>query len=312
MKIILDNQIVKLLVSNPAKILNDPFIGNVDNYVSFSWPSLLEYLELGSVLSTLPPFDQHQPLFEACVSTMCAYEETEVLFHIYDSLFAENLNQINALPQIKPAFLLQAINEQRQKGSFSELKTMLSPMLTAYETSLTEKAAHTMHDLILYLAWDRMCVCMARLFDYPSTDLAFIRGIGLLKACLIESYRHITQQGRTTPGIYRMLESFLFYHMREENLKKLTDAEWTILSQSFPALKAQDQLADFFYIDHAVIPERQLEIDEENPEIYLTLDLPSSVNARLSLAQCMMDKLKSEDPCWVYTLHPKKIAYLEQ
>ena len=182
---------------------------------------------------------------------------------------------------------------------------MLDPVLAAYETSLTENTSHTMHDLILYLAWDRMCVCMARLFDYQSTDPKFIKGIGVLRECLIESYQHIAQQARTIPSFYRMIEALFFYQVREENLQKHTAAEWTILSQSFEVLKEQDKLADFFYIDDAAILNQKVEED------YVTLDSPHKVNARLSLAQYMMDKLKSEVPSWGYTLHPKKIVYLE-
>lgn len=311
MKMIVDNQIVKLFVSNPTKILNNPLLFNSDNHVSFKWPSLLEYLELGSILSNLPAFEQNQPLFEACISTLCANNETDVFFHLYDRLFAETLNQIKALPQLKSSFLLQALKEQRQKKSFLEAKVLLSPVLDAYETSLTEKASHTMHDLILYLAWERMCVCLSRLFDYQSTDPKFIKGIAVLRECLIESYQHIAQQGRTNPSIYRMLESFLFYQMREENLEKHTTAEWALLSQSFQALKAQDDLADFFYIDDAVILERDLKIEEENSECYLTLDPINKINARLSFAIYMLDKLKSEVPNWDYVLHQKKIVFLE-
>lgn len=310
MKIIIDNQIVKFFIHDSNKVLKYPYIFNPDNHISFRWPSLLEYLELGSVLSNLPAFDQTQPLFVACISTLCAYEEKEVLLYMYDQLFAENLNQINALPQIKSSFLLQAIKEQRQRFSFLEVTKVLSSTLAANEAALSEKASHTMHDLILYLAWDRMCVCMARLFDYQSTDPKFIKGIGVLKECLIESYQHIAQQGRTTPGIYRMLESLLFYQMREENLQKHTPAEWTMLSQSFLALKAQDELVDIFYIDDAVVTVEKLKTEEETSEYYLTLDSPTSTNFRLSLAQYMMDKLKSEVTWWDYALRPKKIIHL--
>lgn len=310
MKTIVDNQIVKLFVSNPSKILNNPLLFNENNHLSFRWPSLLEYLELGSIFSNLPAFGPDEPVFQACVLALCTNEVPEVLFHVYHRLFAEHLTQIKDLPQINPSFLLQAIKEQRQKISSLELKNLLFPILDSYERSLTEKASHTMHDLILYLAWDRMCVHMARLFDYQSTDPKFIKGIGILRGCLIESYQHITQQGRTTPGIYRMFESFLFYEMREENFIKHTDAEWTSLSQSFPALKPQDELVDFFYIDDAVVPDRELKIEEENSQ-YLTLDSSNRINIRLSLAQYMMDKLKSEIPNWDYALRPKKIVYLE-
>ncbi len=310
MQIIVDNQVIKLLVSNNPAILRNPFLFSPDSHISFRWPSLLEYLELGEVLSNLPAFDQAQPLFGACVSSLCANNEKEDLFYMYDRLFAENLNQINGLPQIKPSFLLQAIKEQRQKVCFLGVKSVLSSTLDDYEKALAENTSHTMHDLILYLAWDRICVCMARLFDYQSTDPNFIKGVGVLKECLIESYQHIAQQGRTTPGIYRMLEALLFYKMREENLQKHTAVEWATLSQSLNALKAQDELVDFFYIDDAVTPEEKLKTEEENSACYLTLDYPSMVNSRLSLAQYMMDKLKSEVPQWCYALRPKKIVYL--
>lgn len=311
MKIIIDNQIVKLFVSNPAAILNNPLIANADNQVNFRWPSLLEYLHLGSVVSTLPAFGPNEPLFEACISALCTTEEREVLFHLYDRLFAENLRQIQALEQITPSFLLQAIHEQRHKTYFLEAKIALAPTLAAYEASLTENASHTMHDLILYLAWDRMCVYMARVFDYPSTDPKFLKGIGVLRDCLIESYQHIAKQRRTTPGIYRMLEALLFYQMRAENLEKHSASAWAALSQSFQVLKAQDELVDLFYIDDAVISKKELNVEGDNSECYLTLDTSDRINIRLSFAQCMMDQLKSEVPNWYYTLRQNKIVSLK-
>lgn len=309
MKMIVDSRIVKLITSNSDRIRYNESLFNRDNYVSFRWPSLLEYLGHESVLSNLPAFDQNQPLFEACIWTLSTNEETEVLCQLYDLLFAENLNQIKALPQINTSFLLPAIKKQRQKNSL-EVEKMLSPALATYETSLTEKASHTMHDLILYLAWERMCVCMARLFDYQTKDPKFIKGIGVLKECLIESYQHIARQGRTTPGIYRMLEAFLFYQMREENLEKHNAEEWALLCQSFQILKDQDMLADFFYIDDAMIPEGELKSEEGDSAYYLTLDSPARVNARLLLAQYLIDKLKAEIRNWDYSLIPKKIIHL--
>lgn len=272
----------------------------VDNLNNSSWPSLLEYLGLGSIFSNLPSFDQSVPLFQACISTLCASEEEEVVFYLYDRLFAENLNQISALPQINSSFLLQIIKEQQQKKSFE--------ILSVYATSLTEKPSETIHDLILYLAWDRMCVCMARLFDYQSKDPKFIRAIDILRGCLIESYQHIAQQGRTNPSLYRMLESLVFYEMREENLENHNDAEWATLSQSFQALSSQDQLLDAHYIDDAVAREKGQEIEEEDSE-YLISDSPNRINPRLALAHYMTDKLRSEVANWDYVLRPIKINY---
>lgn len=288
---IVDNQIIKKFC-DPLNRLN-PCLLPMDNPIHFRWPSLLECLGLGSIFSNLEP---NQLLFEACIASLSENEDIEVIHHLYDRLFAENLNQINALPEIKSAFLLQAIKEHRGNSLFD-------PLLDVYEKLLTEKPSDTLHDLILYLAWDRMCVSSGRLFDYPSTNPKFIKGIGILKDCLIESYQHITEVGRTVPGIYRLLESLLFYHMREENLNKLNEHEWKVLSQSFEVLKAQDSLADFFYIDDAV------GVENDSSEIYLTLDSSHKVNSRLSFAACLMNKLKAEIPNWNYVLHPKKIVH---
>ncbi|MES2345319.1 MAG: hypothetical protein V4494_05225 [Chlamydiota bacterium] len=294
MKIFVDNQMLR----DPSKL-----IAHGDNYISLDWPSLFEYLGLGSMLSQLSTFDQAHPLFIACVATLHATDEQEVLLYMYDQLFVENLNQIKALPQMNAAFLLQAIRERRGDFSFVEVNNMLSPALDAIEAALIENAPHIMHDLILYLAWDRMCVYMAHLFDDASTDPKFIKGIGVLKECLIESYQHIAKQERTSPGIYRMIEALFFYQMREENREKHTDAAWAMLSQSFQCLKAEDQLVDFFYIDRAVF-------FEKDSESYLTLDSLEKVSSRLAFAQYMMDQIKLDTPEWNYVLHPQKIVCL--
>lgn len=311
MKIVIDNQIVKMCGQDAAKIIQNPLLSHPDHCISFGWSSLLEYLGLGSVFSHLPVFDPTHPFFVACISTLYTNKDKETFFYIYDRLFAENLNQIQALPEINASFLLQAIKKEREKSSFLEVKKVFVPTLVAYEAALLAHTLDTMHDLILYLAWDRMCVCMAHLFNYPSTDPKFINGLDILKECLIESYQHIAQQGRTSPGIYRMLEALFFYQMREENLQKHTDADWILLNQSFPVLKSEDQLADFFYIDEAMIAKDKLKNEEENPAYYLTLDSPDRVHARLALVQYMLEKLKSINHQWNYVLLPKKIVYLD-
>lgn len=299
MKIVIDNQIVKILAHDATEMVKNPFLSDLDNRISFRWPSLLEYLGCGTLFSTLPAFDQSNPFFVASVATLCGSEEKEVILYMYDRLFAENLIQIKALPQINAAFLIQAIKEQRQKDSFLQVEKLLSPVLAAYEAAFVENEANTMHDLILYLAWDRMCVCIAQLFDYQSSDPKFINGIGVLKECLIESYQYITQHERTAPGIFRMLEALLFYQMREENLQKHTAEEWALLSQSFRILKSQDELIDCFYIDDALKP-------DGDAQCYLTLDSPETVDSRLSFAQFMINKIKSESPQWNYILYRSK------
>lgn len=250
MKIVVDNQVAKLLDSQAL------FEGEIE----FRWPSLLEYLGVGSLFLSFPDHTQE------CISLLSSHENVEAIF---DNLFAVILNQINALPEIQPTALLQSMQERPHHA------------LKAFENALTDKPKDIMHDLILYLGWDRMCVQMARLFDYQSTDSKYLKGIATLRECLIESFQHISQQGRTRPSLYRMLEAFLFYEMREENLERLTEAEWSVFSQSFQVLKAQDELADFFYIDDPVLPQTR----------YATFDSPDQVNARLAFAQTMLTRL---------------------
>lgn len=311
MEIIIDNKVVGLLVHDVAKLIEQPCLISPGSHVTLRWPSLLEYLGLGSVFSMLPAFDHNQPLFEACVSTLCANDEKEAIFYIYDSLFAESLSQIKALPQIQAHFLLQAIKERRQTPVPQEIEKWLSSALSGYETAFVENASHMMHDLILYLAWDRMCVWMGHLFNYQTTDLKFVRAIAVLKECLIESYQHIIHQGRTIPSFYRMVEALFFYQMREESIQKHTDEEWIVLSQSFPVLKAQNELADVFYIDDAVISEQHLQKNQGNPARYVTLDSCHQVSARLALTQYMMSRLKQEVVDWDFILQLKKTNYLD-
>ncbi len=296
MKLIVDNQIARLLAHDPSKILKSPIMSNPDNLIQFRWPSLLEYLGLGSLLLDLPVFDKTNPLFGASISTMWKTDEKEVIFHVYDHLFTEILNQIRALPQINGPFLLQSI-----KAGIEKSPKILLPALVVYEGAFLEKAAHTMHDLILYLAWDRMCVWMASLINYQSTDSKFVHGLDVLQQCLIESYHHITQQGRTSPSLYRMIETLFYYQMREENLQNHTAEEWTLLSQSFPNLKGENELTDIYYIDDAAI-------HEEN--CYLTLDSSDTVDRRVALAQFMIAKINERFPQWEYVLHPQNVVHL--
>lgn len=305
MKIVVDNQILKNFGDFSNQILENSSLLNGQNcLLSFRWGSLLEYLELGSVFTTFPNPGPNEPLFEACIGALCANSNQEVISHLYDRLFTEILNQIIALPIIKPSFLLQAIQNQRQKKPFLDHPALFSPILTQYESILTEKPSDTMHDLILYLAWDRLCVCMARLFDHPSTDPHFIKGIGILRGCLIESYQHIFEQKRTTPGIYRMLEALFFYQMREENLQRHSAEEWALLSQSFHGLKQQDVLIDFFYIDDAVISCREQDQQKRIDVQYWTLASPDQIQIRLSFAQFMVNQLKRDIPDWNCVLQP--------
>lgn len=289
MKLFADNQIIEMLARHPDEALKIPLLADSGNNLNFFWPSLLECLDLGSIFKGLPPFALEEPLYKAFLAALWVNQEKEALFYLYDSLFAECLTQIKGLPQINVTFLLHAIRQQKQ------------PALATYEAALLENPSDTLHDLILYLAWDRMCVSVSRLFDYQTSDPAFIHSLEVLKECLIESYLHITQNGRTIPSLYRLIEALFFYEMREENLHKHPAEAWALLSQNFQILKAQDELADYYYIDGAGMPLSG----------YLTLDSPDKVNLRQALARHFMEKLKVEVPEWHYELPTIKIIYIE-
>lgn len=306
MKISIDNQVVRLFSCDADKVLNSP-LGTEDSFLSFSWPSFLEYLELGQLLSRLPSFDSSEALFTASVSALCEVDNPEDLFYIYDSLFTEMLKQVKALPEIDPVFLLEKIEEKKSRLSFWEMEKILSPALSAKEKMLRENAPQAMHDLVLYLAWDRMCVCMARLFDYQCADPRFIENLRKLRWCLIESYQHIANQGRTSPSFYRLIEALFYYQMREEHLQLHMETEWQLLTQSFSALKGQNELIDVLYIDHAVVPDSET---KEELFSHLTLDPPEIVECRLALAHYMIGQIKKEIPQWNYTLSSSNIIHL--
>ncbi len=307
MRISVDNQIVRLFSVDADTVLRSPLGSGEGSHLSLSWPSLLEYLELGQLLMRLPPFDKTQILFTATVSALCEVGNPEDLFYIYDSLFAETLKQIKSLPEVDAPFLLQKIEEKKEKLSFWEMKQVLSTALATPEQALRENTPHAIHDLVLYLAWDRMCVSMAHLFDYQSAEPRFLDNLKRLKWCLIESYHHIASQGRTSPSFYRLIEALFYYQMREELLPLHPEADWELLTQSFPALKGPNELADCFYIDHAITPASQ---PETGPSCHLTLDPPELVQSRLALAHYMIDHLREEFPQWGYVLRPGNIIHL--
>lgn len=305
MKISVDNQIVKWFSGDIDRLSRTPL--SEGGHLTFSWPSLLEYLGLGKILSRFPSFDKDHPLFKASVSALSEVENPEDLFYIYDSLFTEMLKQVKSLPEVDRDFLLRKIGEKKEKLSFWEMEKVLSPALSIKERAFEENGPHAMHDLILYLAWDRMCVSMSRLFDFQSNDPIFLQNLRKLKWCLIESYQHIASQGRTSPSFYRLMEALFYYQMREEHLQLHAEHDWILLTKSFAALKNQNELVDCFYIDHSIGGGVE---KQEQALCHLTLDDPEIVECRLALASYMLNHLKKEFPQCNYTLNTGKIIHL--
>lgn len=320
MKIFIDNKLIQKLtapeVQGDGQPLVESFIGmcvlpnNKSLQVNFGWPSLFEYLHLGSLFEKFPKFDDQSNLFAFITSALDLGAETDLLIRLYDQVFVEYLTQVKALPQIHPKFLLEQIQKKRASSS-SLVNELFSHPLDKYEKSLMENPANTIHDLILHLAWDRVCTNLAILFELPSSNPTFQKGLEIFKECLLESFQHITGHGKTVPGFFRLLEALYAYQMREERLETYTDAEWLILCQSSRALKPREGLIDLFYIDAALVEEEKFKQNHEQDLLKVfTLDSTEKVNAALALADYMIEKLKLEVPDWRYVLRPVEIVCL--
>lgn len=317
MKAFLDNRLIQRMLADEAESGKNTLLeigrhagilANEQNLeIVFGWPSLLEYLDLGSLFETFPKFDKQNPLFAFITSSLSLDSEQDFLFRLYDQVFVECLTQVKALPQIHPTFLLDHMQKKRHSSLFSR-------SLDHYEKILTEDPANTLHHLILYLAWDRVCVYLALVFEHIYPDLKSRKGIELLKECLLESFQHITEQGRSAPGFFRLLEALYAYRMREENIQTHTDAEWLVLCQSSRALRPRENIPDVFYMDAAVVDERKLKSlnKAREPLRVFTLDSVDKVKATLSLADYMIEKLKIEVPDWPYVLCPIEIICLKE
>lgn len=152
-----------------------------------------------------------------------AADEADTYERMFDRIFTEFLAQIREIPELTDSALLG------------------------------ENANEAFHDLSLYLAWDRMCAYCSALFENGAETNSM--GLYIFKMCLIESYEHITLQGRSAPSFHRLAEALFAYEMREEHLQKHSEEDWTILSKSSQVLNSWDELLDRPYIDLAVVVE---------------------------------------------------------
>ncbi len=130
------------------------------------------------------------------------------------------MTHIKALPCIQAPFLIDRIQKKRQSLALSQINEIFAQSLDDYEQSLLQNPSYTMHDLILYLAWDRVCINLAVIFEHDFSN-ANHRGLEVLKECLLESFQHITSEGRTIPSFFRAIEALYAYQMRMK-ISKLT------------------------------------------------------------------------------------------
>jgi hypothetical protein len=310
MKTYIDNQLLYL----SHELFGDSYYKTgilVDNdqvELAFGWPTLLEYLGLGSLFETFPQFNDQHPLFDFLIASIATKSDKDLIIRIYDQIFVECLTQVKALSEIDPASLLSQIRNKRQSTSF------LSLPLEGYERLLLENPYNTIHDLTLYLAWDRVCVNLAVVFDYIYPEIKSPQALQILKDCLLESFQHISAQGRTAPVFFRLIEALFAYQMRDENIQSHTESEWQILCQSSKALRAREHLSDIYYVDAAIINTQQIASLNNSEKIFrvCTMDSADRVNSSMSLANLMIDKLKNEESKWQYALRPVEIICLKR
>lgn len=264
-------------------------------------PALFEYLGFSRLFQNFQKPNLENSVFASVIEVLKLDSDKEVITYLFDQIFVECLTQVKAIPQILPKALLEQIQSRRDNSFFSPEEDPFSAILKSFERTLVGNAHETVHDLTLYLAWDRMCVYLAAIFDDPSLKIQ--NGLEILHDCLIESFQHILGQGRTTPSFFRLMEALYAYQMKDENLQKYSATEWQLLSQSVSVLQPREFLPDACYIDARYA---------ENEQNVLTFENHSLVNIRLSLAHYMIAKLKTAFPDWKFSLLPLEIVCLKE
>jgi len=247
---------------------------NCELMKALSWPAFLECLEMrSSLFKDLPSFDSQNTLFNLVKRILSTSSEKDLIIRLYDQIFVEALTQIKSIPELSIEFLLDRVQKKKQTSFFKE-------PLEIYEKLLIHQPYPLLHDLTLYLAWDRMCVYMATLFD----DQEMLQGLEILKDCLVESFDHITKQKKTSPSFFRLLEALYAYFLREEHLQIHSKEEWDVFCKASALLKNREELSDVCYIDEF--------LGSSVPGKALTIDCPNQVEITLALAHAICKSFK--------------------
>jgi hypothetical protein len=300
MNIYFDNALIQKITKSPHALtgLMDDIVskigdGNQKIQLFLNWPTLLEYLELGDLFETFPKFGEHDRFFELAISTLNSNADQELLFHLFDQIFVDCLTQVKELAQIQQPFLLNRVRTKRE-SSGNLGKELFGPALKHYEDALINEPYKTMHDLTLYLAWDRMCINLAIIFEHLDESLNFVHGVKVLKDCLIESFQHILTQGKTLPGFFRLMEALYAYQMREEHLQNYNEVDWQILCRSSQVLRPSERLVGAPYIDEAI--NENLVLSDSNSITYsvFTMDSLDKIQTELGLACYMIRMIEME------------------
>lgn len=303
---ILIKKFIELKEENEAQTLlnNCRLVTSVSKEEEFQFildrPAILEYLGFSTLFENFQKPTLENSIFASVVEILKLDSDKDVIVYLFDQIFVECLTQVKALPQIHPKAMLDQIQSRRENSFFSLEEDPFAAILKSFERAVTGNPHETVHDLTLYLAWDRVCVYLSAIFD--ETSLKVQNGLEILRDCLVESFRHIQGQGTTTPSFFRLMEALYAYQMKDENLQKYSAIEWQVLSQSVGALQPREFLPDACYIDARY---------SENEQKILTFETPLKINLNLSLAHFTIAKLKENLPDWKFSLLPLEIVCLK-
>lgn len=250
-----------------------------------SWPAFLEYLDLRKgIFQNFPKFEESKT-YSIIQSILQKSTDKDLVVRLYDELFAQVLTDVKSLPEIDPAFLLEKIQKKKEEFFFKD-------SLLSYGNLLTYQPYPVLHDLMLYLAWDRMCVYLGSLFDSPGS----FQGLEILKDCLIESFLHIKAQKKCAPSFFRLVESLYSYFLREENIHLHSKEEWEVLSLGSIALRSRQELVDVPYVDESFASSAKV----------WTLDPKEHVKALNGLSSLIWGKIQKEHPeCMFSQIFPE-------
>ncbi|MBN9377156.1 MAG: hypothetical protein BGO14_04760 [Chlamydiales bacterium 38-26] len=314
MHIIPDKSTIKNLKNRDSagleSVLSNLFNDLTSPEIHLTWPSFLEYIEGGPIFDNFPAFSQKNALYRLITQLLPLEKEKDYLIEVYDHVFAECLTHVKALPQIQPDFLIESIQKKRKQIHDNPFQNQFFlPLLDTIHHRLVQNPYELMHNLVLYLAWDRVCMNFAMIFEYTESDPSKIqKGLELINTCLTESFQHISDQKKTIPSFYRLIEALFAFNMRDENLKIHSEEDWQILCQSFNSLHAREELMDLPYIDLAMQGNAETSLE---PLLFLTTDSKEKVNSSYALTNCIIKKLKQEIPFWKYDLAKKDLAIID-
>lgn len=268
--------------------------------LNYYWPTLFGLLEMENLFENFFTLEEDNPLFKAIITALNNPLNADLLMRLYDQIFVECLTHVKNMPQINDLSLIKKIKEHKHLETMQQFNELTAPLFDYYTNYLTHHRCEAMHNLILFLAWDRVCVNLAIIFEHDPSSTSIREGLNLLKACVLESFQHITSQKKSAPSFFRLLETLYADAMRQENLDHHTEAGWKILCQGAALLKPREQLADLFFIDGAIKEVSAQESLEQDSLSFISSRSNEEIEAGVNLANYLNLEVKNWMKDWPY------------